>query len=274
SLEAVADRDTVLTARCHAVTALHEQFNRSESAMSNETIAAVVKLVVNDLCYGETGEIRVHVNGLHEMARARGGLLFLGRDGVLAKTFVESLTPVMGPVSTSAKPAFEEATSAILRDITFLIDTIVALPANPSSWQLGKVISMSEWVHNRLMGEAEGSSAAVSPIHTSIRVASLLYCEAIQARKPFSVAFLEQNILDLVDAVWKVPLETWNDTLGTLLWILIPMLPAAKIMPHCYTTKTMLMSAAVQLAMNDFDTALRTLDTALMLQGWLNGARS
>ncbi len=48
----------------------------------------MVKLAINDLCYGETQDLRVHAGGVREMTRLRGGLVNLGTDGTLAKMVI------------------------------------------------------------------------------------------------------------------------------------------------------------------------------------------
>ncbi|KAK4098151.1 hypothetical protein N658DRAFT_499732 [Parathielavia hyrcaniae] len=52
-----------------------------EACTSDEAIAAVVKLVLSDLCYGEAPQdLRVHVDGVHHMVMLRGGLSSLDTE--------------------------------------------------------------------------------------------------------------------------------------------------------------------------------------------------
>ena len=64
--------------------------NSSKSATSNEVIAAVIRLTLNDIFFMEdTDDLRLHVEGALEMARARGGLAVLASTGEnLAKIMI------------------------------------------------------------------------------------------------------------------------------------------------------------------------------------------
>jgi hypothetical protein len=59
-----------------------------DTSTSDEAIEAVVNLVMNDLCFGETQELRVHVEGARQMVRARGGLVALEAKRNLAKALL------------------------------------------------------------------------------------------------------------------------------------------------------------------------------------------
>lgn len=86
SAKAIVNRDAVLAARCSAIQNLHAVLAQPEKCISDEAVAAVVRLVLSDLSAGETQELGVHMDGIREMARLRGGLTALGMDGNLAKT--------------------------------------------------------------------------------------------------------------------------------------------------------------------------------------------
>ncbi|KAK4159866.1 hypothetical protein QBC43DRAFT_221064 [Cladorrhinum sp. PSN259] len=346
STETVTDRETTLAARYQAVGALQERLNNPALSTLDETIAQAVKLASNDLCYGETQDLRVHIHGVQQMTRLRGGLQSLGMNGTLAKmviitdkiisialelpplyspseitTYLPRFLPSITSAPTNSSPAtttpttlpegLDEATSALLKDITFLVDTVLALPASPSEWELSKVVTMSNWVYGRLHTPSSPtstsgvSSTTSSAMHQSIRLAALLYCRAIQARKPLSQVVGEQDVVEIVDAVWKVPLEVWNGTrsnsdgqvgrvqgqgkgqgqglLGTLVWTLAGILPVAKGMEGAYTTKTMMMAAAVQEAMRRSDRlegengnglgVIGVLERIGRLQRWLEGGQ-
>lgn len=58
---------------------------RSESSSSDEVIAAVIQLIVNEWCWGETNDLRAHLRGLREMIRLRGGFRSLGLHGLISK---------------------------------------------------------------------------------------------------------------------------------------------------------------------------------------------
>lgn len=57
----------------------------SESSSSDEVIAAVIQLIVNEWCWGETNDLCAHLRGLREMIRLRGGFRNLGLHGLISK---------------------------------------------------------------------------------------------------------------------------------------------------------------------------------------------
>lgn len=198
---------------------------------------------------------------------------------------VSEVSPYLSPTISPSVPtpsSLDPATSALLKDVTFLLDTVLALPPVPTEWELQKVATSSSWLYGRLAPASPSSSSSSSLLHQPIRLASLMYCRAIQARKPFSQVISEQDVFELIDAVWKVPLETWNEPQGllpVLVWVLAGILPITKGMQAAYTTKTMMMAAAVQLAMlpgtglsGAGPNVVDTLERVANLQRWLERA--
>ncbi|KAK4223923.1 hypothetical protein QBC38DRAFT_35361 [Podospora fimiseda] len=288
-------RETTLSARHLAVIALQERINNPALSTTDETIAQAVKLASNDLCYGETQYLRVHISTIQQMTQLRGGLLNLGMNGTLAKMVIiitsitlelpptfsspSEVTPFLSSSSSSSTipSSLDEPTAALLKDITFLIDTVLSLSSTPSEWDLQKVSSMSNWVHARLTPTIPSPSPS-TPLHQSIRLAALIYCRAIQSRKKLSQIITEQDVYEVLEAVWKVPLEVWEGgMLGLLVWGLVAIMPVAKgMMPRSgtYTTKTMLMAGAVQEAMRREEgegNVIRVLERVVGLQRWLEG---
>ncbi|KAK3290439.1 uncharacterized protein B0H64DRAFT_447166 [Chaetomium fimeti] len=268
---------------------------------SDEAITAVVTLVLNDLCFGETQALRVHVDGAREMVMARGGLAALGGQHDLAKmvlvadlataiavdtspsfseaelaAYTQSLTaplastpngttnpPNPAPLSNIAlphTPNLNPATTAMLNDTTFLIDTALNLPPNPPHAQLQKVLAMSNWVQGRLSAAAATTTTTttttinptINPnitatpttnmtakrnpsaaLHRAVRLSSQLYCRAIQTRQPLASVARPQDALDLVEAVRAVQGGIWDGTcrsggggmLRTLVSVLVVVLP-------------------------------------------------
>ncbi|KAH6612797.1 hypothetical protein B0J18DRAFT_441091 [Chaetomium sp. MPI-SDFR-AT-0129] len=112
--------------------------------------------------------------------------------------------------------ATNPTTSALLKDTAFLLDTVLALPSNPSPWELQKVQSMSSWVEGRLSSSSLAPSHGGSHhntqdhFHQAIRMSSLFYCRAIHARRPLSEVVTEQDIAELVCPINHVPLDLWE----------------------------------------------------------------
>ncbi|KAK4040659.1 hypothetical protein C8A01DRAFT_15480 [Parachaetomium inaequale] len=268
SAKTTVDRDTILAARCSAIQGLHSMLAQPDTSTSDGAIGAVVNLVMNDICFGEVRELRVHVEGAREMVRARGGLAALEAKGNLAKMLLIPPAPI---------PTLNPTTTAIFKDTDFLLDAVLALPPEPSAWQLHKVQTMSEWVQGRLSGasakKTTSPSSTSANLHRAVRLSSLLYCRAIQARQPFSQAIPENDVLELAEAVWAVPLETWDAMPWTLVSVLAVGLPTARSIPQCGSARMMLVTAAVQLALRDWGAVMRVMGRVVRLQAWLRGPR-
>ncbi|EAQ88562.1 predicted protein [Chaetomium globosum CBS 148.51] len=99
-------RNEILAARCAAIQGLHKMIADPATATSDEGITAVVTLVLNDLCFGETQALRVHVDGAREMVMARGGLAALGQQDLAKMVLVADLATA---VAVDTTPSFSEA---------------------------------------------------------------------------------------------------------------------------------------------------------------------
>lgn len=84
----VDNKDNIIAARCSAIQNLNQMLATPALSTSDEAIAAVLKLVISDLCHGETQDLRVHADGVRQMTNLRGGLANLGMNGTLAKMVV------------------------------------------------------------------------------------------------------------------------------------------------------------------------------------------
>ncbi len=78
------DQHVVITAKGRAIRMLNDMLRSDLFSSSDDAIAGVLNLVNNDLCYGETQHLRLHLSGLREMVVLRGGLGSLGMGGLLS----------------------------------------------------------------------------------------------------------------------------------------------------------------------------------------------
>jgi len=78
------DQHTKIVAKGRAIHSLNAMLRSDVYSTSDEAIAGVVKLVNNDLCFGETQHLRVHLQGLRKMIQLRGGVPKLGMNGILS----------------------------------------------------------------------------------------------------------------------------------------------------------------------------------------------
>ncbi|KAH8878701.1 hypothetical protein GQ53DRAFT_850069 [Thozetella sp. PMI_491] len=185
------DQRVLLYTNSLAVQTLSKEVASQASSPSDEVISAVILLVSTDLCHDNTEHIRMHLKGVREMLRLRGGISYLGMNGLLSKVviiadLIAALTlempdllsadipaDVLGDLAASQpsplscntplmpQPAsfksfsrslgLEEVTASILDDINFLLKAVLALPPDPSPLEMGKVRYLSGWVRNRVL---------------------------------------------------------------------------------------------------------------------------
>ena len=184
---------------------------------------------------------------------------------------------------------------AMLTDITFLLDRVLTLSASPSSRELQKLQEVSRWVHGRLSCATPPApitqtqfllptcSIPTVPtstlVHHVIRLSSLLYCRAISTRKPFSSVIATDDVLQLADAVYKVPPEVWSQSpsmLQTLVSALAVVLPTAQAMPQwvCCVARLMVLAGIMNLALWDWEGAVMGLERVVSVQVWLREGRN
>lgn len=183
----VVDDTTAMTRKGDAICML-ETHLRTAGSTTDEAIAGVMQLILNEWYWGGRKELEAHLGGLREMVRSRGGLAHLGLGGLLAKliimtdiTIALSLevephlqgdlpfepneathvpfrvflnTPLVSPLvafKACAEPLkLHEATARILDDMRFLIGLVLTLPAECSQKDLQKLQTTSRWIYDRI----------------------------------------------------------------------------------------------------------------------------
>lgn len=81
----------VLQYKIKCINLLNEMLSNKETAMSNEALAGVVYLMINEWYRGNPDGVQKHMRGLKEMVRMRGGLDDLGMSGFLRKVILWSV---------------------------------------------------------------------------------------------------------------------------------------------------------------------------------------
>lgn len=180
------DKTVAMAHKGQAIGLLNEHIH-SQSCLSDEAIAGITQLILDEWYWGETNDLRAHLRGLREMIRLRGGFRSLGLHGLISKMAIttdisialsfeiqpflqhgrefemlESTqvplrlaqnTPLVSPLPTFASCTealkLDPATASILDDMRFLISAVLALPDNPSAKELHKVHTTSAWIYNR-----------------------------------------------------------------------------------------------------------------------------
>ncbi|AEO62235.1 uncharacterized protein THITE_2106184 [Thermothielavioides terrestris NRRL 8126] len=192
---------TVAMAHKGRVIKLLNEHIRSQLSASDEAIAGVVQLVVDEWLWGDANDLRAHLRGLQEMIRFRGGFRTLGLHGLISKLAMTSdvaialsfeVSPflqggsefefrdnVQIPLRLALNTPFistlvafsscddalriHPAVASILDDMRFLLATVLALPETPSAKELHKVHTTSAWIHERISSLPEESPAARRP---------------------------------------------------------------------------------------------------------------
>lgn len=71
-----------------AIRMLNESLRSQTHQTGDAAIAGVVQLIVDEWYWGETHDLHMHMMGLKDMIRIRGGFQNLGMDGLLAKMVI------------------------------------------------------------------------------------------------------------------------------------------------------------------------------------------
>lgn len=103
----VVDDTTAMTRKGDAICML-ETHLRTTGPTTDEAIAGVMQLILNEWYWGGKKELEAHLGGLREMVRSRGGLANLGLGGLLAKLIIMYSTPPTHPQEQKKKKEEEE----------------------------------------------------------------------------------------------------------------------------------------------------------------------
>lgn len=88
----IVDNTTAMTRKGNAICML-ETHLRTTGSTTDEAIAGVMQLILNEWHWGGRKELEAHLGGLREMVRSRGGLANLGLGGLLAKLIIMYYLP-------------------------------------------------------------------------------------------------------------------------------------------------------------------------------------
>lgn len=67
---------------------LNERLRSADDATSDAAIAGVCQLIIDEWYWGETHDLRAHLNGMRHMIKLRGGYQNLGLGGLLSKMVI------------------------------------------------------------------------------------------------------------------------------------------------------------------------------------------
>lgn len=80
----VGDSNVAMIHKYRAIRMLNEHIQTQRST-TDEAIAAVMQMMLNEWYWGNTSDLTAHLSGLKEMIRLRGGFRNLGLGGLLAR---------------------------------------------------------------------------------------------------------------------------------------------------------------------------------------------
>ncbi|CAN8106163.1 unnamed protein product [Discula destructiva] len=181
------DSTTAVSHKVRSIRMLKEHL-QTQGSTTDEAIATVMQLMLNEWYWGNMEDLRAHLSGLREMVRLRGGLANLGLGNLLAKLVIISdiaialsfeipphlqggaefeyrdvtavpfkvclntpLVMSLAPFARCAEPLrLHPATAQILDDMRFLTGLVLALPGCPSEKDLQKVQTTSAWIYDRI----------------------------------------------------------------------------------------------------------------------------
>ncbi|QBZ56939.1 hypothetical protein PoMZ_01857 [Pyricularia oryzae] len=184
------DKTVAMAHKGLAIRMLNELLRSTTDSTSDEAIAAVIQMILNEWYWGDsTNDLQAHLRGVREMIRLRGGIQNLGMDGLVGKLAVvvdstialsleqppffsmeniedgifggageQSEAAYNTPLVASSLPfsacsdtlGFHPATASILDDIRFLISTVLDMPSEPSTAELNKLKSTASWTCGRI----------------------------------------------------------------------------------------------------------------------------
>ena len=82
------DNKVLDSAKGRAIQTLNCTLAREAPSPSDPTIAAVIILIGAGICHDENEHLRIHVQGIRDMIRLRGGISSLGMNGLVSKLAV------------------------------------------------------------------------------------------------------------------------------------------------------------------------------------------
>ncbi|KAL2175860.1 uncharacterized protein P884DRAFT_278995 [Thermothelomyces heterothallicus CBS 202.75] len=198
------DRTVAMAHKGHVFRLLNEHI-RSRVPTTDEVIAGVLQIILNEWLWGNTDDLRAHLRGLRDMIKCRGGFRMLGLHGLISKLAISadaaislslevppylrggpelefsdsSRFPLRVALNTPLIPKLvrfsscadalriHPAVASILDDMRFLLAAVLALPAKPSAKELQKVHTTSAWIHERISALSEDSPATRCPSEAS-----------------------------------------------------------------------------------------------------------
>ncbi|KAK3941271.1 oleate activated transcription factor 3 [Diplogelasinospora grovesii] len=86
------DNAAAMAYKVYAINLINENLYNSKSSTttSDEAIAGIIQLIVNEWYWGDANDLRAHLRGLRDLIRLRGGFHTLGLHGMLSKLAITS----------------------------------------------------------------------------------------------------------------------------------------------------------------------------------------
>ncbi|KAG9232884.1 hypothetical protein BJ875DRAFT_379766 [Amylocarpus encephaloides] len=301
---------SVIALKLQTINMLNSLLASADKCTRDEVAASVVYLTTNEWYFGTDENVQAHLRGLRELVRLKGGIDgkmsdFLRRMIIFCdyhtsssknvRTIFPHYTPhplsipitLDSPLLISHQKFLDHVnllriskeTGQILDDMRFLTSSILKLDDSiptPSEESVQKILATTTWILERIAALPPlmpSSGPATNPyLHTAVRLAALIYLQAIAKRVPLSQACLPQDLAMLFGSMWKVTLTEWRHIPGIFTWIMLSTIEAARYAPQGRLLKSMLKTASFHILAcgdNGWEIIDAKLGRFARLQSWL-----
>jgi hypothetical protein len=168
------------------------------------------------------------------------------------------------------------AAAEILDDVQFLTLSITSTDPSiqPST---SKIQSTASWLHKQLELIPVPTNIIDTPsselILDILRSTALIYSSCIATLTPFTNAYTEFELLELLDKISAVGLTRWKEIPGIFLWILLVACPSSgNDLPGRFLKKKMAVTG-MSIGMEDFGLAIACLRAFWKVQRWIRKER-
>jgi hypothetical protein len=168
------------------------------------------------------------------------------------------------------------AAAEILDDVRFLTLSITS-PDPSTTPSASKIQSTASWLHKQLELIPVPTNISDTPerelILDILRSTALIYSRCIATLRPFTDAYTEFELLELLDKISAVGLTRWTGVSGIFLWILLVACPSSGNDLQGRFLKKKMAVTGMAIGMEDFGLAIACLRAFWKVQRWIGRER-
>ncbi|KAL2070298.1 hypothetical protein VTL71DRAFT_13324 [Oculimacula yallundae] len=296
-----------VSAKGDLIVRINEHIRGHSNGISDDSIAAVMLLALNESIYSDQKSTMAHMRGLRDMIRTRGGInnihfgllrkMILRTDYQIACTYECDLLldisdqrgsslalasfplELDNPVLHSPIPFvgiilvqnIDIETAKILDCARSLTTSALALAEDSIFPPLKEeILSDIHYIHHRLTSSPPANPNSPEDfLYQACRMTAIIYSSAIITKLPLSMACTPEILQDLSVAIWRVPLQRWKTIPGIFLWIMLVIGPFSRDKPTGRFYKALTQASITAMNLVDEDTAVFTLRRFFAVQSWL-----